>query len=140
MAQILFIFGQILIIRRVFSLIMFCVPVFYIQNISSTSSINSYPCDSFCLLDYIIMSCVTRKHAFCICENKGEDQLRDNPGALCVFASEIVQSLYFLNPKFRVQSLYFLNPKFRASNHLLWLYSRVCVRPGRKPQTGFLGT
>ena len=31
-----------------------------------------------------------------------------------------------------VQSLYFLNPKFQASNHLLWLYSPVSVRPGRK--------
>ena len=26
-----------------------------------------------------------------------------------------------------VQSLYFLNPKFQASSHLLWLYSPVCV-------------
>ena len=33
-----------------------------------------------------------------------------------------------------VQSLYFLNPKFQASNHILWLYSPVCVRPGRKPR------
>ena len=33
-----------------------------------------------------------------------------------------------------LQSLYFLNPKFQASSHLLWLYSPVCVRPGRKPR------
>ena len=26
-----------------------------------------------------------------------------------------------------VQSLYYLNPKFQASSHLLWLYSLVCV-------------
>ena len=32
-----------------------------------------------------------------------------------------------------VQSLYYLNPKFQASSHLLWLYSPVCVRPGQKP-------
>ena len=31
-----------------------------------------------------------------------------------------------------LQSLYFLNPKFQASSHLLWLYSPVCVGPGRK--------
>ena len=31
-----------------------------------------------------------------------------------------------------VQSLFFLNPKFQASSHLLWLYSPVCVGPGRK--------
>ena len=33
-----------------------------------------------------------------------------------------------------VQSLYFLNLKFQASRHILWMYSPVCVRPGRKPQ------
>ena len=33
------------------------------------------------------------------------------------------------------QSLYYLNAKFRASCHLLWLYSPVCVGSGRKPQT-----
>ena len=32
------------------------------------------------------------------------------------------------------QSLYFLNPKFQASSYLVWLYSRVCVGPGRKPR------
>ena len=33
-----------------------------------------------------------------------------------------------------VQSLFFLNPKFQASSHLLWRYSPVCVGPGRKPR------
>ena len=33
-----------------------------------------------------------------------------------------------------VQSLYFLNPKFQASSHLLWLCSSVCVGPTRKPR------
>ena len=33
-----------------------------------------------------------------------------------------------------VQSLYFLNPKFQASSHLLWLCRLVCVGPGRKPR------
>ena len=37
-----------------------------------------------------------------------------------VFATQIVQSLYFLYPK------------FQASSHLLWLYSPACVGP-RKP-------
>ena len=32
------------------------------------------------------------------------------------------------------QSLYYLNPKFKASSHLLWLYSLVCVGPGWKPR------
>ena len=36
-----------------------------------------------------------------------------------------------------VQSLYFPNPKFQASSNLLWLYSPVCVGPGRKPERWF---
>ena len=42
------------------------------------------------------------KPAFCICENKDADQLRENREAdqrLC-FATRIVQSLFLLNPKF----------------------------------------
>ena len=40
-----------------------------------------------------------------------------------------------------VQSLYYPNPKFQASSHLQRLYSPVCVGPGRKPpKTGFLRT
>ena len=72
------------------------------------------------------LSLVMRKPAFCICENKDADQLRGNREAdlisAFVFATRIVQSLYFLNPK------------FQASGHLLWLYSLVCVGPGRKPR------
>ena len=33
-----------------------------------------------------------------------------------------------------VQSLYFLNPKFQAASYLLWLYRLDCVGPGRKPR------
>ena len=72
------------------------------------------------------MSLVMRKPAFCICENKDADQLRSVTAQLIsafVFASQIVQSLFFLNPKFQV------------SNNLLLLYSPVCVEPGRKPRT-----
>ena len=32
-----------------------------------------------------------------------------------------------------VQSLFYLNPKSQDSSHLLRLYSLVCVGPGRKP-------
>ena len=31
-----------------------------------------------------------------------------------------------------LQSIFYLNPKFQASSHLLWPYSPVCVGPGRK--------
>ena len=33
-----------------------------------------------------------------------------------------------------VQSIFYLNPKFQASSHLLSLPSAVCVGPGRKPR------
>ena len=33
-----------------------------------------------------------------------------------------------------VQSLFYLNTKFQASIHLQWLYSPVCVGPGQKPR------
>ena len=39
-----------------------------------------------------------------------------------VFATQIVQFLYFLNTK------------FEASTHIMCLHSPVCVRPGRKPR------
>ena len=70
------------------------------------------------------MSRVVRKPAFCICENKDADQLRGN--------READQRLCFRYSDSTI--LYFLNPKFQASSHLLWLYSPVCVRPGRKPR------
>ena len=43
----------------------------------------------------------------------------------------------FVFAKRIVQSLYYLNSKFQASRHLLWLYSLVCVGPGRKPEDRF---
>ena len=59
-----------------------------------------------------------RKPVFCICENKDADQLI----SAFVFAIRIVQFLFYLSLK------------FQASSHLLWLYSLVCVGPGRKPR------
>ena len=70
-----------------------------------------------------------RKRSFCICENKGADQLRGNSARLIcafVFATRIVRSLYFLNPK------------FQAPSHLLWLYSPVCVGLVGNPEDWFL--
>ena len=61
--------------------------------------------------------------SFCIFENKNADQLRSNCAAdqrICFLAIRIVQSLYYLNPK------------FQASSYRLWLYRSVYVRPGRK--------
>ena len=73
-----------------------------------------------------------KKPVFCICENKGTDQLRGNHAAdqrLCFPYIDIVQFVYRQRPK------------FKASSHLLWLYSLVGVRPGpNTPTTGFLMT
>ena len=65
-----------------------------------------------------------RKPAFCICENKDADQLRGNREADQRLCFRYTDSMSFS----------FLNTKFQASSHLLWMYSLVCVRPGRKPR------
>ena len=65
----------------------------------------------------IHLSCLMRKPTICICQNKGADQFAVTAKLISafVFATRIVQFLYFLNPKFPV------------SSHLLCLYSPVCV-------------
>ena len=62
---------------------------------------------------------------FCICKNKGTDQLRSN----CE-ADKLINTFVFATR--RVQFLFFLNPKFQASSPLVWLHRPVCVRSGRK--------
>ena len=47
-------------------------------------------------------------------------------------AAKLVSAFVFVTRI--VQSIYFLNPKFQASSHLLWLHRPVCVGPGRKPR------
>ena len=67
------------------------------------------------------------KPTICICENKDADQLRGNREAdhAFVFATRIVQFLFYLNPKFQASSL------------LLLPYGSVCVGPVRKPHCWF---
>ena len=62
-----------------------------------------------------------KKPTICIGENKGADQLI----SAFVFATRIVQFLFYLNPK------------FQASSSCLCLYSSVCVGPVRKPHSWF---
>ena len=71
------------------------------------------------------MSLVMRKPAFCICENKDADQLRGNRETDQRLCFHYTDSIIPLLLKF----------KFQASSPLLWLYSTVCVGPGRKPRT-----
>ena len=65
-----------------------------------------------------------RKPAFCICKNKGADQVPSN----CI-ADQRLCARYMDST-----IPYFLNPKLQASSHLLWLYTPVCDGPGRKPR------
>ena len=67
------------------------------------------------------------KPTICIGENKDADQLCGNREAdqRIVFATRIVQLLFYLNPK------------FQASSSFLCLYRPVCVRPVRKPHCWF---
>ena len=70
------------------------------------------------------LSLVMRKTAFCICETKMQIS--------CAVTAQLISAFVFAIQI--VQSLYLLNPKFQASSYLLWLYSLVCVGPGRKPR------
>ena len=75
---------------------------FHMKNVSFFSFKNCY------------MSCVVRKPAFCICENKDADQLRGN--------YEACQRLCFHN----IDNISPLLP-IKTSSHLVWLYSLVCA-------------
>ena len=50
----------------------------------------------------------------------------------CLVTAQLISAFVFATQI--VQFLFFLNLKFQASNHLLWLQSPVCVGPGRKPR------
>ena len=78
------------------------------------------------------MSGVMKKPTFFICENKDADQLRGNREAV---TAKLISAFVFATRI--VHSLYYKYPKFQASSHLLWLYSPVCVGPGRKPECWF---
>ena len=51
----------------------------------------------------------------------------------CAVTAQLISAFVF--GTYIVQSPFYLNPKFQASSHLVWLYSLVCVRPGQKPQS-----
>ena len=70
------------------------------------------------------MSLVMRKPAFANAKTKTQISFAVTAKLISVFvfATRIVQSLYFLNPK------------FQASGHLRWMYSPVCNGPGLKPR------
>ena len=73
------------------------------------------------------MSGLMGKPTICIGENKDADQLRGNREAdqRFVFATRIVQFLFYLNTK------------FQDSSSFLCLYRLVCIGPVRKPHCWF---
>ena len=50
----------------------------------------------------------------------------------CLLTAKLISAFVFATRI--VQFLFFLNPKFQASSHLLCLYSTVCIRPGWIPR------
>ena len=83
---------------------------------------------SFCVILVISLKYEYRheKTCFCICENKGADQLCGNRTADQCLCLRYIDS---------VIPFPFLNQKCQAPSHLLWLYSPICVVPGRKSRT-----
>ena len=51
--------------------------------------------------------------------------------SFAVLNPEADQRLCF---RYIATTILLLNAKFQASSHLVWLYSLVCVGPGRKPR------
>ena len=69
------------------------------------------------------MSHLVGKPTICIGENK--DAVTAKLISAFVFATRIVQFLFYLNPKFQASSL------------ILWLHRLVCIGPVRKPHCWF---
>ena len=72
-------------------------------------------------LSYLLyMSCVIRKPAFCICENK------------CAVTAQLTSAVCFRYIDSKIPLL--PKSKIQASSHLVCLHSPICVGPGRKPR------
>ena len=67
-----------------------------------------------------------RKRLFANANAKTKPQIR---------CAQVISAFVFAT--YIVQFLFFLDLKFQASSHLLWLYSPVCVVPGRVPEDRF---
>ena len=80
-------------------------------------------CGYFIALNCLYLSLVMRKPAF-LHKNYAKTKMQ--------ISFAVISAFVFTT--WIVQSLYFLNPKFLTSNHLMWLYSPICIGPGRKPR------
>ena len=97
-----------------------------ISNLSFEGRNLGSVCDQFLVIAYLLLLYEPRSEKTIFAYAKTKTQISFTVTvkliSAFVFATRIVQSLYFLYPK------------FRASSHLVWLYSPVCLGPGRKPR------
>ena len=103
---------------------------FYCSTPSSCTQLSSTPSETYCFV------CANNKST--------NEPRREKTGFL--FAKTKTQISFAVTAKLIsafvfairiVQSLYYLHPKFQASSHHLWLYRPVCVGPGRKAEDRF---
>ena len=85
----------------------------------------------------IIKNHLMGKPTICIGENKDADQLRGYREAQISFAVTAKLISAFVFATWIVQFLFYLYPKFQASSSFLSLYSLICVGPVRKPHCWF---
>ena len=76
------------------------------------------------------------KPTICIGENKDADQLRGSGNREADQVTAKLISAFVFATRL-VQLLFYLNPKFQASSSFLRLYRPVCVGPVRKPHCWF---
>ena len=76
------------------------------------------------------MSRDVRKPDFCICEKQ-----RPRSASRFAVTTKLISAFVFATQI--VQSLSFLNIKFQASSHFLRRHSLICVGPGRKSRRRF---
>ena len=67
---------------------------------------------------------VTRNPVFCICDNKSIQ-------IICAASVQLISAFVFAS--WLLQSLFFLHLTYQVPSDLLGLHSPVCVRPGQKP-------
>ena len=94
--------------------------------VQSNSNVNLH--GVVCLLAYVWLRYEPRyeKTVFFFAYTKTKTQIR------CAVTAQLISAFVFAT---RIkQSLYFLFTKFQAYSHLVWLYTLVCIRPGRKPR------
>ena len=114
-------------------------------NWYNTNSTDAMPCDLTCHKAVMCGLRNFRKREFSRCfprdwepkvigasfwENLIFAYAKTKPQISCAVTAQLISAFVFAT--WIVQSLYFLNSKFPASSHPLWLHSLVCVWPGRK--------